>query len=76
MLATRSTDQRFYIKFPDNCQNRLWLRDFSLSPFIDSAERAQKHLAENVRIISAKLGGKAGIYGSFADALDRCPPYR
>jgi len=39
------------------------------------AERAQKHLAENVRIIPAKLGGKAGIYGSFADALDRCPSY-
>ena len=37
------------------------------------AERAQKHLAQNVRIVRAKLGGKAGIYGSLADALDRCP---
>ena len=36
------------------------------------AERAQKHLAENVNIVPAKLGGKAGIYGSLADALDRC----
>jgi glucokinase len=36
------------------------------------ADRAQKHLAQNVRIVRAKLGGKAGIYGSLADALDRC----
>ncbi len=37
------------------------------------AERAQKHLAQNVRIVRARLGGKSGIYGSLADALDRCP---
>ncbi len=36
------------------------------------AERAQKYLAENVRIVPAKLGSKAGVYGSAADALDRC----
>ena len=37
------------------------------------AERAQKHLSRNVRIVRARLGGKSGIYGSLADALDRCP---
>jgi glucokinase len=40
------------------------------------ADRAQKHLSQNVRIVRAKLGGKAGIYGSLADALDRCPDCR
>ena len=40
------------------------------------AERAQKSLAENVQIVPAKLGGKAGLYGSFADALDRCTSSR
>ena len=37
------------------------------------AERAQATLARNVRIVPAKLGDKAGIHGSLADALDRCP---
>lgn len=37
------------------------------------AQRAQKHLAERVRIVPAKLGSRAGLYGSLADALERCP---
>ena len=35
------------------------------------AERAQKRLCENVRIVPARLGARAGIYGSLADALER-----
>lgn len=34
-------------------------------------ERAQKHLAEFVPILPAELGGKTGIYGALAVALDR-----
>jgi glucokinase len=38
------------------------------------AERAQGHFVENMRIVPAKLGGRAGLYGSLADALERCSP--
>ncbi len=36
-------------------------------------ERAQKHLANFVRIVPAELGSKVGVYGALAVALDRQP---
>ena len=37
------------------------------------AERAQKHLANFVRIVCAQLGSKVGVYGALAVALERQP---